>query len=109
MLSVYPAVFLGSEEEGGYCVIIPDLDYRATQGDTIEEAMFMAMDCIAGYLMLLKEDGEEIPSPSPIERIDVQAICDYLEIEAGKHFVTLVSVDAEEHAKKYFEKPVKKI
>lgn len=47
MLSVYPACFL--REENGYSVIFPDLDL-ATCGETIDEAMAMAVDCLAGRL-----------------------------------------------------------
>lgn len=108
MLAVYPAVFIEDEEYGGYCVIIPDLHGRVTQGDSIDEAMFMAMDCIAGYLLLLKEEGEEIPMSSAIDQVDVEAVCAELDVESAKRFVTLVSVDVEEHAKKHFKKSVKK-
>ena len=37
MLSVYPACFY--KEENGYSVIFPDLNWLATQGDTLQEAM----------------------------------------------------------------------
>ena len=48
MLSMYPACFF--HENDSYSVIFPDLNYLATQGDTFEEAMEMAVDCLAGYL-----------------------------------------------------------
>ena len=49
MLSIYPAIFY-EEKEGGYSVIFPDLNHLATCGDTLNEAMAMAVDCLAGYI-----------------------------------------------------------
>ena len=56
MLSIYPACFF--KEENGYSVVFPDLNWLATQGDTLDEAMSMAVDCLAGYLYSCKKDGE---------------------------------------------------
>ena len=46
MLSMYPACFY--KENDGYSVIFPDLNYLATQGDSFEDAMQMAVECLAG-------------------------------------------------------------
>lgn len=53
MLSVYPACFY-EEKEGGYSVIFPDLNHLTTYGDTLENAVEMAVDCLAGYLYTAK-------------------------------------------------------
>lgn len=102
MLSIYPACFY-KEKEGGYSVIFPVLGI-ATCGDTLEEAMAMAVDCLAGYLYDAKRDHEEIPAAPAIDEIDIDA--EYDEYESG--FVNLVTVDVEEYAKLHFEKAVKK-
>jgi predicted RNase H-like HicB family nuclease len=68
MLSMYPACFY--KEENGYSVIFPDLNWLATQGDTIEEAMEMAVECLAGYLHTCQMDGDAIPAPSKMSDID---------------------------------------
>ena len=57
MLSIYPACFF--KEDNGYSVIFPDLNYLATQGDTLEDAVAMAVDCLAGYLYTAKMDNEK--------------------------------------------------
>lgn len=57
MLSMYPACFF--KEENGYSVIFPDLDL-ATCGDTLDEAMAMAVDCLAGRIRWLERDGDPI-------------------------------------------------
>ncbi len=105
MLSIYPACFF--KEEDGYSVIFPDLDL-ATCGETMDEAMAMAVDCLAGRLRWLKQEGDSIPEPSPMNSIDPTAISKELEIEAGEAFVNLVSVDVEAYAKEHFDKSVRK-
>ena len=108
MLSMYPACFY--KESEGYSVIFPDLNDLATQGDTFEEAMEMAIDCLAGYLYTCKRDGEAIPTPSRLDTIDPIAVSQ--EVAPGEPvpeaFVNIVSVDVAEYAKQHFEKSVKK-
>ena len=48
MLSAYPACFF--HEENGFSVIFPDLNYLSTCGDSLNEALEMSIDCLAGYL-----------------------------------------------------------
>ena len=103
MLAMYPACFY-KEKEGGYSVIFPDLDHLATCGEDLDEAMRMAVDCLAGYLYSAKLDKEEVPAPSDMSSIDVNA--EYDEYESA--FVNIVTVDVEEYARKHFEKAVKK-
>jgi predicted RNase H-like HicB family nuclease len=105
MLSIYPACFF--KEESGYSVIFPDLDL-ATCGENIDEAMAMAVDCLAGRLHWLKQDGEPIPEPSSMNAIDPAAISKELEIEPSEAFVNMVSVDVEAYAKAHFDKSVRK-
>lgn len=103
MLSVYPACFY-KEKEGGYSVIFPDLNHLATCGDTLANAVEMAVDCLASYLYTAKKEKEDVPAPSDISDIDVNA--EYDEYETA--FINMVSVDVDEYAKKHFEKSVKK-
>jgi predicted RNase H-like HicB family nuclease len=106
MLSVYPACFF--KEESGYSVIFPDLDGLATCGETIEEAMSMAVDCLAGYIHWLKIEGEPIPQPSDMNLIDPVKIANELDTEPGDYFINMVSVDVETYAKEHFDKSVRK-
>ena len=105
MLSMYPACFF--KEENGYSVIFPDLDL-ATCGETMDDAMAMAVDCLAGRLRWLKQDGDPIPEPSPMNSIDLAAVSKELEIESAEAFVNIVSVDVEAYAKEHFDKSVRK-
>ena len=108
MLSMYPACFY--KEDDGYSVIFPDLNYLATQGDSFEEAMEMAVECLAGYLYTAQRDGEDVPAPSKLGDIDPVAVSKELDpdMPVGECIVNLVSVDVAEYAKKHFEKSVKK-
>lgn len=108
MLSMYPACFF--HEEDGYSVVFPDLNWLATQGDTFEEAMEMAIDCLAGYLHTCQIDGDAVPTPSRISDIDPKAVARELDPEAPmcEAIVNMVSVDVAAYAKQHFEKSVRK-
>lgn len=106
MLSAYPACFF--KEEDGYSVIFPDLNHLATCGDTLEEALAMAIDCLAGYLYTCQRDGGSIPEPSALESINPADVAKDLYEELGEYFVNIVTVDVAEYAKTHFEKSVKK-
>ena len=106
MLSIYPACFF--KEDIGYSVIFPDLNYLSTCGDTLDEAMNMAIDCLAGFLYSAKLDNETIPSPSPLDKVDAVSIAKEIGLEPSKSFVNLVAVDVTEYAKSHFNRSVKK-
>jgi predicted RNase H-like HicB family nuclease len=108
MLSIYPACFY--KEEEGYSVIFPDLNWLATQGDTLDEAMEMAVECLAGYLHTCQINGEMLPKPSKISDIDPRVISKQIAPDEpmGEAFVNMVSVDVAAYAKQHFEKSVRK-
>lgn len=106
MLSIYPACFF--KEDTGYSVVFPDLNHLATCGDTLEEAIEMAVDCLAGYLYTLKKEHQEAPKPSDMSSIDPAAIAADLDLPTGEAFVNMVSVDVNDYAKAHFERSVKK-
>ena len=106
MLSMYPACFF--KEENGYSVIFPDLNDLATCGETLDEAMRMAVDCLAGYIYTCRMDGDEIPDPSPMEQIDIDAISKEYDSSSDEAFVNMVSVDVEAYAREHFDKTVRK-
>lgn len=108
MLSVYPACFY--HDDDGYSVIFPDLNWLSTCGDTLDEAMTMAVDCLAGYLFTCRNDGDEVPPPSPMDKIDPIAVAKQLDPESpvGECFVNMIPVDVSAYAKEHFEKSVKK-
>ena len=106
MLSIYPACFF--KEENGYSVVFPDLNWLATCGETENEAMSMAVDCLAGYLYTLKNDGEQFPAASAMKDVSLEKVAKDLDADTTNAFVSMVSVDVAEYAKTHFEKSVRK-
>ena len=112
MLSVYPACFF--KDEYGYSVIFPDLENGnlATCGKTLEEAVYMATDCLAGYIYSAQQCQEDIPQASPLSQIDIDSIEQELIendcLPSTEKFVNMISVDVAAYAKEHFEKSVKK-
>lgn len=107
MLSIYPAIFY-KEDDGRYSVLFPDFDV-ATCGNDLNDAMNMAVECLALQLVGLKRDGDPFPVSSPVDTVDPVAYAE--ELGAGKpsdYFVNLISVDADEYAKLHFNKSVRK-
>lgn len=105
MLSIYPACFF--KEENGYSVVFPDLDLSIC-GETLDEAIAMAVDCLAGRLHWLKQDGDSIPEPSLMNSVNPAAVSKELGIEPEEAFINMVSVDVDAYAKEHFEKSVRK-
>lgn len=106
MLSAYPACFI--KDKDGYSVIFPDLNNLATCGCTLDEALTMAVDCLAGYLYWLKKDGEAAPTASSIDQINLAGMIRELEADSEEAFVNMITVDVDEYAKVHFERAVKK-
>jgi len=108
MKVVYPVCFY-EEEEGGYSVHVPDLsralDTNAwTCGDTLEDALYMAEDLIAGLVLTEIEEGRKIPTPSKIEDIEL----DTDEEGVVSKFKNYIVVDVTEYAEKWNSKAVRK-
>lgn len=106
MLSMYPACFF--KEGDAYSVVFPDLNWLSTCGDSLENTMEMAVECLAGYLYTCRLDGDRIPSPSKLQDIDPAEAARELELVTEEMFVNMVSVDIDVYAKEHFEKSVKK-
>lgn len=87
----YPALFI--PYENGYTVEFPDLPGCVTQGDSLEDAFEMAEDAACGWILTSIEDGEDIPSPTKIDSINVD-----------KGFVNYVTLDISEYARLYSTK-----
>ncbi|MFR4519517.1 type II toxin-antitoxin system HicB family antitoxin [Fusobacterium sp. SB021] len=89
---IFPAVFL--KEEDGYSVSFPDIDGAFTCGETFEEALFMAKDC----LELNLDTVDEIPHVTDIDKIKLNE----------NEYLVMVQADMLNFRKKNDNKPVKK-
>lgn len=94
---IYPAVFT-KEEDGGYFVVFKDFVSCYTCGDTLEQAMDMAEDCLALVLYGYETDNKEIPMPSGVDSIKTEQ----------DEFVSLIKCDTISYRKQFSNKSVKK-
>ncbi len=99
MKLVYPACFYPCEE-GGYTVTFPDLPGCITEGDTLADAIDMAIDAASGWLLDEVENDNPIPKASDIKSI--------ISNEYENGFVSIISVDLDEYSKKHGSKAIKK-
>ena len=106
MLSIYPAYFL--KDEQGYSVIFPDWDDAASFGKNFNEAMEMAIDCLAGLIFARKLENANLPKPGKQSLKEKQRIATEYKCESNSITSHLISVDADKYAKEHFEKTVKK-
>lgn len=73
----YVAV-IEKDEEPGFGIFFPDFPGAGTAGDTPEEAMEMASELLQFHIDGMFEDGEEIPEPTPLDKIIVDDDLDIL-------------------------------
>lgn len=99
MKLVYPAIFSPLEQETGYCVTFPDLSGAVTEGETLAEALEMAVDCASLWVLDELEDGKPAPKASPAGDIA---------LENKNDFINLVVLDMDAYAEKYGKKAIRK-
>lgn len=64
----YPAR-IEQDADGRFVVTFPDLPYGATDGATLDEALFEAQDCLDEVIAGLLADDKELPEPSQGEHM----------------------------------------
>jgi predicted RNase H-like HicB family nuclease len=100
MKLVYPAVFYPCEEkEGAYCVEIPDLPGCTTQGDSMANAIEMAIDAASGWVLDELEDGNPVPKPSLFNEVRPSE---------SDGIISMIVLDMDAYAEKYGNKAVRK-
>lgn len=65
---VFPAVIERGRE--GFGVFFPDLPGCTSGGDTVEQAERNAAEALDLYLGSMVEDGDAIPTPTPLDQIE---------------------------------------
>jgi len=60
---------LYKDENSDYGVVFPDFPGCVTAGKTLEEAKDMAREALIGHIEVMRECGERVPSPSPLDNI----------------------------------------
>ena len=110
MKVIYPVLFY-EEKENGYSVFVPDLNDASTCGSTLQEAMEMAEDLIAGIVLDEMEEGNKIPIESKIEDVSFEELEKHLDIENWDYvskFKTYIAVDISSFAEKWGKELIKK-
>ena len=92
----YPAIF-HEVEEGGFWVSFPDLPECLTEGDDMQQAYEMAVDALGISLTSRKAEGELIPKPTEINKVD-----------AEDGILAVVEFDMMEYQKKHNSRAIKK-
>ena len=92
----YPALFHKSEE-GGFWISFPDFPECFTEGDDMKQAYEMTVEALGLALVNRKEEKEEIPDPSDLDKI---------QNEDGR--IVIVEFDMLEYQRKHNSKAVKK-
>lgn len=69
----YAATLIPSEE-GGYTVTFRDWPEAITQGDSVEESLAEASDCLAEAISARIDDSREMPKASDIQRNEYRVI-----------------------------------
>ena len=92
----YPALFHKSEE-GGFWISFPDFPECFTEGDDMKQAYEMTVEALGLALVHRKEEKEEIPDPSDLDKI---------QNEDGT--IVIVEFDMLEYQRKHNSKAVKK-
>ena len=92
----YPAIF-HEAEEGGFWVSFPDLPECLTEGDDMQQAYEMAVDALVISLTSRKAEGELIPKPTEINKVD-----------AEDGILAVVEFDMMEYQKKHNSRAIKK-
>lgn len=95
MKTAYPVIFHNTDE--GYVAYIPDFGC-GTQGHDITEAIYMARDAIGLMGITIQDDGESIPSPSPIKSVKTK----------DGEFVSLIDIDFDEYRRKVDNRTVRR-
>lgn len=68
MQTNYVAI-IETDAAGGYSVFFPDLPGCVSAGDSVEEAFVQAREALAGHLAVMDEHGDDIPAPTPFDRV----------------------------------------
>lgn len=92
----YPAIF-HKAEEGGFWITFPDFPECLTEGDDMSQAYKMAVEALGLELVSRKEEREDIPTPSEIDKV-----------QAEDGFAVIVEFDMQEYLRKHNSKAVKK-
>jgi predicted RNase H-like HicB family nuclease len=98
MKLLYPAIFTPFDDGEGYTVEFPDLPGCVTEGDSLIEAIEMAVDAASGWVLGELEEGKQIPGASNPTTIK----------HSKGSLVNMIILDMDSYAEKYGSKTIRK-
>ncbi|MDR0853213.1 MAG: type II toxin-antitoxin system HicB family antitoxin [Clostridiales Family XIII bacterium] len=106
MKTIYPVIITETKDpKFTYLVYVPDFDVL-TQGENLEDAIFMAEDVISLVGVDYQDDGKELPVPSKPKDIDIEAVSPWHDEDIVSNpddivseVIVFVSVDFDEYRK----------
>ena len=95
-LTVFPAIFTKMNDDGSYYIVdFIDLKNCTTEGETIQEAYYMAQNAMGLFL----DDLTKFPKPT----------LDFSNIKLNKdQFISFIGIDMNDYRKKFNNKSIKK-
>lgn len=102
MKNVYPVIFTQTKDV--VLIDIPDLEIL-TEGQNMIDAVEMARDAIGLKGITIEDNGEQIPEPTELSKINLE---NGVFIKEGKSFLSLVDIDFTEYRKKVDNKAVRR-
>ena len=78
----YPAIF-DPADEGGYTITFPDFPEAISEGDSLEEANYNAVELLDLTLKSMMEDNEVIPLPHSESGVNVHMVAPDVNIQAA--------------------------
>lgn len=85
MKFLYPVNLAADEDEGGFVVTFPDFGWGVTQGETEDEALANAADCLETMVASCIEDKEDVPAPSALKGRPGVALSGRMAAKAALH------------------------
>ena len=92
----YPAVF--HKEEKGYWVSFPDIPEALTQGDSLQEAYEVSVDCLGLALSIREDENQPFPVTSFSDNINLKS----------NEYLVIIEFNLLEYKKRTNSKAVKK-
>lgn len=102
MKNVYPVIFTQTKDV--VLIDIPDLEIL-TEGQNMIDAVEMARDAIGLKGITIEDNGEQIPEPTELSKINLE---NGVFIKEGKSFLSLVDIDFTEYRRRVDNKAVRR-
>ncbi len=83
MKYIYTATFVPNEDGTKFYCRVPDLPGCITTGSSLDDAIEMITDAASGWLVVAEDEGNEIPAPTPQQKLDIpkNAVCSIIRID----------------------------